>query len=77
MAFSREATRAMTAVKVVKVMGVSEESWQDAAEEAYREASQTIHDISGFEVEKWTAKVEDGEVTEYRATVEVAFPIER
>lgn len=65
----------MPAVKVVKVMGTSEESWQDAAEEAYREASRTIEDISGVEVEDWTANVEDGEITEYRATVEVAFPV--
>lgn len=66
----------MTAVKVVKVMGTSEESWQDAAEEAYREASRTIEDISGIDVEDWTAHVEDGEITEYRATVEVAFPVQ-
>lgn len=65
----------MTAVKIVKIMGTSEQSWQHAAEEAYREASKTIEDISGIEVEDWTAQVEDGELTEYRATVEVAFPV--
>lgn len=67
----------MTAVKVVKILGTSEESWQDAAEEAFREAGETIEDISGVEVESWTANVEDGEIAEYRATVEVAFPVER
>ena len=65
----------MTAVKVVKVLGTSEESWDDAADEAVREASKTIDDIHGVEVEDQTAEVEDGEVTEYRATVEVAFPV--
>jgi hypothetical protein len=65
----------MTAVKVVKVLGTSPESWNDAADEAVREASQTIDDIRGIEIEDQTAKVEDGEVTEYRATVEVAFPV--
>ncbi|SFS10809.1 hypothetical protein SAMN05216559_3811 [Halomicrobium zhouii] len=65
----------MTAVKVVKVLGTSAESWDDAADEAVREASKTIDDIRGVEVEDQTAKVEDGEVTEYRATVEVAFPV--
>ena len=65
----------MTAVKIVKVTGTSEESWQDAAEEAFREASNTIEDISGIEVEDWTAQVENDEITEYRATVEVAFPV--
>jgi flavin-binding protein dodecin len=66
----------MTAVKVVKIMGTSEQSWQDAAEEAFLEASETIDDISGVEVEDFTANVDGGQIQEYRATVEVAFPVE-
>jgi flavin-binding protein dodecin len=65
----------MTAVKVVKVLGTSTESWTDAADEAVKEASKTIDDIHGVEIEDQTAEVEDGEVTEYRTTVEVAFPV--
>jgi flavin-binding protein dodecin len=65
----------MTAVKVIKVLGTSGESWEDAAEEAVRQASQSVDDIRGVEIEDWTAQVEDGELTEYRATVEVAFPV--
>jgi flavin-binding protein dodecin len=65
----------MTAVKIVKVLGTSGESWQDAAEEAVAKASQTIDDIHGVEVEDWTADVEGDQITEYKATVEVAFPV--
>jgi flavin-binding protein dodecin len=65
----------MTTVKIIKVLGTSEESWEDAAREAVHEASRTIDDIHGVEVEGWTAKVEDGDLTEYKATVEVAFPV--
>lgn len=65
----------MTAVKIVKVLGTSEESWQDAAEEAFRQASETIENISGVEVEDWTAKVENGEIVEYHTTCEIAFPV--
>lgn len=65
----------MTAVKIIKVLGTSEESWQDAAEEAFRKASDSIDDISGVEVEDWTAKVDDGEIVEYHATCEIAFPV--
>ena len=65
----------MTAVKIIKVLGTSEESWQDAAEEAVAEASETIDDIHGIEVEDWTADVDGSEVTQYKATVEVAFPV--
>ncbi|WP_435153844.1 dodecin family protein [Haladaptatus sp. DFWS20] len=65
----------MTAVKIIKVLGTSEESWEDAAREAVEQASQTIDDIHGIEVEDWTANVEDGRITDYKATVEVAFPV--
>lgn len=65
----------MTAVKIVKVLGTSTESWENAAREAVETASETIDGISGVEVEDWTASVEDGTVTEYKATVEVAFPV--
>jgi len=65
----------MTAVKIIKVMGTSDDSWQAAAEEAYQQASESVDDISGIEIADWTATVEDGEITQYKATVEVAFPV--
>ncbi|NUB93545.1 dodecin domain-containing protein [Haloterrigena sp. SYSU A121-1] len=66
----------MTAVKVIRVMGTSEESREDAAREAFREASQSVDDISGINVERWTADVEDDEIVQYEATTEIAFPVE-
>jgi hypothetical protein len=65
----------MTAVKIIKIVGTSEESWPAAANEAVNQASETIDDIHGVEVEDWTANVENGEITEYKATVEIAFPV--
>jgi hypothetical protein len=65
----------MTAVKVIKVMGTSDESWTAAAEEAVAKASETVEDIHGVEVEDMTAKIEGDTITEYRATVEIAFPV--
>jgi hypothetical protein len=66
----------MTAIKIIKVLGTSTESWEDAAAEAVDRASETIDDIHGVEVEDWTANVTDGGITEYKATVEVAFPVQ-
>ncbi|WP_135825674.1 dodecin family protein [Halorussus ruber] len=65
----------MTAVKIIKVLGTSEESWEQAAHEAVEQASHTIDDIHGVEVEDWTADVENGEIQNYKTTVEVAFPV--
>lgn len=65
----------MTAVKVITVIGTSTESWEDAASEAVRQASGTIEDIRGVEVQDWTATVEDGSLTTYKSTVNIAFPV--
>lgn len=65
----------MTAIKIIKVLGTSTESWEDAAHEAVAQASASVEDISGVEVEDWTAKVENGRITEYKTTVEIAFPV--
>ncbi|MFB6140413.1 MAG: dodecin family protein [Halosimplex sp.] len=65
----------MTAVKIIKVLGTSEESWEEASREAVAQASETVDDIRGVEVEDWTADVEDGEITNYKTTVEIAFPV--
>lgn len=65
----------MTAVKVITVIGTSSESWEDAAREAVSQASETIDDIRGVEVQDWTASVDDGSLTEYKTTVNIAFPV--
>lgn len=65
----------MAAVKIIKVLGTSSESWEDAAREAVKQASGTVENIRGIEIEDWTASIEDGEITEYKATVEIAFPV--
>jgi flavin-binding protein dodecin len=65
----------MTAVKIITVLGTSTESWDDAVREAVRQASETIDDVHGVEVQDWTATVEDGSLTEYKATVNIAFPV--
>jgi flavin-binding protein dodecin len=65
----------MTVVKIIKVLGTSSESWDDAVREAVSEASETVDDIHGIEVQDHTANVEGDTITEYKATIEVAFPV--
>ena len=66
-----------TVVKIVELMGVSEESFSDAVRQAVREASKTIRNITGVEVIKSTAEVEGDEIFEYHVTVRLAFAIDR
>jgi flavin-binding protein dodecin len=67
----------MTAVKIIRIMGTSSESWEDAAQEAYREANETVEDIHGMKVVSWTANTENGDIDEYKATVELTFPVKQ
>jgi dodecin len=64
-------------VKIVELMGVSEDSFSDAVRNAVKEAAKTIRNITGVEVIKSTAQVEDDEIFEYHVTVRLAFGIER
>ena len=62
--------------KVIELVGTSTESWEHAAKEALREASQSLRHITGVDVIKHTAHVEGGKITEYRTTMNVAFVVE-
>lgn len=66
----------MSVVKMIKVMGTSEQSWEDAAHEAFKEAQNTVDNISGIKPIEWSADVENEDITEYHTTVEVAFRVE-
>jgi flavin-binding protein dodecin len=66
----------MTAVKIIKVLGTSPESWDDAVHEAVTEANRTIDNIHGIEIKDHTANVDDGSISEYEAIIEVAFPVD-
>jgi len=67
----------MATVKVIELVGTSAKSWHDAVQDALKEASKTLHGISGLDVLSTTAVVKDNKITEYRATVKVAFLLER
>ena len=65
----------MAVIKIIELIGVSSKSWEDAVNNAVKDASKTIDNITGVEVIHATAKVKDGAVTEYRADVKVAFVV--
>jgi flavin-binding protein dodecin len=66
---------AMAVVKVIELIGISEESWEDAARNAVMEAAKTVSNIVGLEVVGQTARVEDGKITTYKANVKLAFEV--
>ena len=63
--------------KVIRVIGQSPESFAEATRVAVREAGQTVRDISGAHVIEMSAVVENGEISMFRTTVDIAFGVER
>jgi flavin-binding protein dodecin len=64
-------------VKVIELVGISQQSFSDAVRQAVAEASKSIRGINGVEVQSSQATVVDGELSEYRVNVKIAFPVER
>ncbi|MDQ3940792.1 MAG: dodecin family protein [Actinomycetota bacterium] len=67
----------MAVIKTIDLVGVSTESWRDAAVQALSEASKTIRGISGMEVLDTSCNVTDGTISEYLTHVRIKFRIER
>lgn len=66
----------MTVVKVIELVGMSQDGWQDAVAQAVAEASRTVRNITGVEVTNMTASVRNGEIVDYKADVQVAFAVD-
>ena len=63
----------MGVYKVIRLVGTSPTSWEEAATNAVEEASKHLHDLRVSEVEQLDMRLEDGKVVEYRARVHVSF----
>lgn len=66
----------MAVVKVIELVGTSPDGWEDAVRQLAKEAGSILHQITGVNVIHQTALVENGNITEYQATVHVAFIVE-
>lgn len=65
----------MAVVKVIEILAESPTSWDEAAQEAVREASQTLRNIKSVYVKEMTAAVENGRITSYRLNLKVSFQV--
>ncbi|MDH5420531.1 MAG: dodecin family protein [Acidimicrobiia bacterium] len=62
-------------VKIIEVIGISEESFEDAIARGVAKASESVKGITGVEVQNMTARVKDGQVTQYHANMKLAFAV--
>ena len=66
----------MTVVKIVELIGNSPNSWEEAAKSAVSEAAKKVRNIKGVDVKRYTARVKNEKIVEYRAVVKIAFIVD-
>ena len=66
----------MTMLKVLEVLAQSDNSWEDAAQNAVNEAAKSVHGIKSIYVKEMEASVEDGKIKQYRINAKISFVLE-
>ena len=66
----------MAILKVLELMASSTKSWEDAAQQAVNEASQTLKNIRSVYIQDHRAVVNKNKIVEYRITAKLSFEIE-
>jgi flavin-binding protein dodecin len=66
-----------TTVRVIELVGVSDKSWSDAAQQAVERASETLRNVTGVDVIHSTGVVRGGKIVEYHVDVKIAFVVDR
>jgi flavin-binding protein dodecin len=59
--------------KVIRLVGSSPTSWEEAAKNAVETAGKSLRDLRIAEIQKLDLKIEDGKVVAYRALVNLSF----
>ena len=63
----------MSTYRVIRIIGTSPNSWEEAAKQAVEQAALHLEDLRVAEVELLDMRMENNKVTEYRARVHASF----
>jgi flavin-binding protein dodecin len=69
----KESVMSESVYKVIELVGTSTNSWEDAARNAVETAGKSLKDLRVAEISKLDMKVENGQVTAFRARVNLSF----
>jgi flavin-binding protein dodecin len=67
---------AASVYRVTELIGVSDESWEDAARRAVETAAKTVRDLRIAEVVREDVTIEDGRITSFRVRLNISFKYE-
>jgi flavin-binding protein dodecin len=62
--------------RVTEVIGVSADSWEDAARNAVETAARTVRDLRIAEVVREDVTIENGGISSYRVRLAISFKYE-
>jgi flavin-binding protein dodecin len=62
--------------RITEVVGVSSESWEEAARVAVEQAAQTVRELRVAEVVRQDLTIQDGSVLNYRVRLGISFKYE-
>ena len=62
--------------KKIQLVGTSTESFSDATAKAVAKASETLRNMSWFEVVEQRGSIADGAIRQYQVTINIGFRVE-
>lgn len=65
----------MAVLKVIEIMADSQNSWQEAVENAVKEAAKTVKNIKSVWIKDQDAIVQNGKITQYRVITKITFAV--
>ena len=63
--------------RVTEVVGVSSDSWEQAARNAVERVGETVRDLRVAEVVREDVTIENGKISEFRVRLDVSFKYDR
>lgn len=66
----------MAMLKVTEVLAESDNSWEEAAQNAVTQASKTVRNIKSIYLQECEATVENNKITKYRINAKISFMLE-
>lgn len=65
----------MSVLKVIEILANSDKSWEDAANNAVKEASKSVKNIRSVYINEQSATVKDGKMDNFRVNVKITFEV--
>jgi hypothetical protein len=65
----------MPVLKVIEVLSSSKDSWEDATQNAVKEASKSVKNIRSVYINEQSCVVEDNDITHFRVNVKITFEV--